>query len=39
MDGDTMTFVEQSGRPFLPKPFTLDELKAIVREALREVGE
>ena len=34
---DTMTFIEQSGRPFLPKPFTPDELKDIVREAGKEV--
>jgi len=37
MGEDTMTFVEQTGRPFLPKPFTPDELRAIMREALREV--
>jgi len=34
---DTMTFIEQTGRPFLPKPFTPDDLKAIVRENLEEV--
>lgn len=33
---DTMTFIEQSGRPFLPKPFTPDELRPIVRETLRQ---
>jgi len=27
---DTLTFIEKTGRPFLPKPFTPDELKAIV---------
>ncbi|GAI86931.1 unnamed protein product, partial [marine sediment metagenome] len=32
---DTTTFMEQTGRPFLPKPFTPDELKTIVGEALR----
>ena len=32
---DTTTFIEQTGRPFLPKPFTPDELKTIVGEALR----
>ena len=32
---DTLTFIEQTGRPFLPKPFTPDELKTIVGEALR----
>ena len=37
MGEDTMTFVEQTGRPFLPKPCTPDELRAIMREALREV--
>ena len=34
---DTRIFIEQSGRPFLPKPFTPDELKAIVTETLKEV--
>ena len=38
MDGNTMTFVEQSGRPFLPKPFTPNELKMMVKETLKEVG-
>ncbi len=37
MGGDTMTFVEQTGRPFLPKPFTPNELKAIVQEALKQI--
>ncbi len=32
---DTQLFIEQTGRPFLPKPCTPDELKAIVGEALR----
>ena len=36
--GETTTFLEQSGRPFLPKPFTPDELKAILRESLKEAG-
>ena len=35
--GDTMTFVEQTGRPFLPKPFTPDELRAITRETLKRI--
>ena len=35
--GDTMTFVEQSGRPFLPKPFTPKELTAVVEEALKQI--
>ena len=34
---DTMAFIDQTGRPFLPKPFTPDELKAIVRETSKEV--
>jgi len=38
MSEDTGTFIEQSGRPFLPKPFTPDELKAIVIETMKEVG-
>ena len=33
---DITTFVEQSGRPLLPKPFTPEELKAIVTETLKE---
>ena len=35
LGGDTKSFLEESGRLFLPKPFTLDELKTVVREALR----
>ena len=37
MGEDTRTFIEQSGRPFLPKPFTPDELKAVVRETFKEI--
>ena len=37
--GDTDDFLEQAGRPVLPKPFTLDELKAIVRETLKGIEE
>lgn len=36
MGGDTQTFIEQSGRPFLPKPFTPDDLITIVRETLKQ---
>ncbi len=35
--GDTQSFLGQSGRPFLSKPFTPDELKTIVRETLRQI--
>ena len=34
---EATTFIEQTGRPFLPKPFTPDELKAIVTETMKEV--
>jgi len=37
MGGDTQGFLEQTGRPFLPKPFTTDEIKALVKETLRQV--
>ena len=37
MGGDTQGFLEQAGRPFLPKPFTPDEIKTIVKETLRHV--
>ena len=35
---DTVTFIEQTGRPLLPKPFTTNELIAIVSETLREAA-
>ena len=35
LGGDTKSFLEESGRLFLPKPFTPDELKTVGREALR----
>jgi DNA-binding response OmpR family regulator len=31
---DTRDFLEKVGKPLLPKPFTLDELKNIIRETL-----
>ena len=31
---DTQSFVDQTGRLFLPKPFSPEELRAIVRKAL-----
>lgn len=37
MGRDTMTFVEQTGRPFLPKPFTPKELKDIVIETWQQL--
>jgi len=39
MSEDTQSFLEQTARPFLPKPFTPDELRAILRETLRQVSE
>ncbi|MBA7561779.1 hypothetical protein ES708_03422 [subsurface metagenome] len=32
---DTQSFLERTGRPFLPKPFSPDELRAMVRENLQ----
>ncbi len=37
MGGDIQIFLEQASRPFLPKPFTPDELRTIVRETLRQL--
>jgi DNA-binding response OmpR family regulator len=37
LDEKTMTFIKQSGRPFLPKPFTPDELIAVVKKALKQI--
>ena len=37
MGKDTQSFLEQTGRPVLPKPFTADELKAIVKETWKGV--
>ena len=35
MGKDIQGFLDQTARPFLPKPFTPDELRTIVRETLR----
>ena len=37
MDGTTQRFLELANRPYLLKPFTPDELKAIVRETLKQM--
>ena len=37
LDEKTMAFIEQSGRPFLPKPFTPDELIAVMEETLKQL--
>lgn len=37
LDEKTMTFIKQSGRPFLPKPFTPNELIAIVKESPKQL--
>jgi DNA-binding response OmpR family regulator len=34
MSNDTQDFLKQTGRPFLPKPFSPDELNTLVRETL-----
>jgi len=33
---ETQAFIRESGRPFLPKPFTPDELTEIVEKSLRQ---
>jgi CheY-like chemotaxis protein len=38
ISGETRIFLEQTGRPHLPKPFAAAELITIVRETLTEVG-
>ena len=37
MGGETTGFIEQSGMPFLPKPFTPDDLQTIVSNTLKQV--
>jgi DNA-binding NtrC family response regulator len=34
----TEEFIEQSGKPFLPKPFAPDALRTVVREAIHQIG-
>lgn len=36
MAQSTNTFLEQSGRPLLPKPFTPDELKSLMSQVMME---
>ena len=38
ISGDTQVFMEQTGRPRLPKPFTAAELISIVEETLKAIG-
>lgn len=38
LNSDIKSFLKRSGRPFLPKPFTTDELITVVREALHRIG-
>jgi DNA-binding response OmpR family regulator len=35
LSGDAEELAEQTGRPFLPKPFSPEELKAAVREVVK----
>jgi len=35
LSGDSQSLAEQTGRPFLPKPFSPEELKAVVTQVLR----
>ena len=37
MNSDTESFIKQSGRLFLPKPFTTGEFKSVLREALKRI--
>ena len=34
LSGDVGSFVRRTGRPFLPKPFTPDQLRDVIRQAL-----
>jgi CheY-like chemotaxis protein len=39
MSGNTQAFLEESGRPFLPKPFTPSELRTIIGKTLRQTNQ
>jgi CheY-like chemotaxis protein len=39
MREDIRYFLEQVGRPFLPKPFTPDELMVVIKQALKAIVE
>ena len=34
INDEIKTFLEETGRPFLPKPFTLDELRSVIKTVL-----
>jgi DNA-binding response OmpR family regulator len=34
VNDEIKTFLKETGRPFLPKPFTLDELRSVIRITL-----
>ena len=37
VSGDTRMFLEQTGRPYLPKPFTAADLTTVVNNTLKEI--
>ena len=38
MAESTETFIRKSGRPFLPKPYTPEELRETVNQTLNQLG-